>query len=359
MNSSVRLFLMSITLFLSGCSGPEYPSVDRLPVSFSELPGWEEERHGDILAPMEKTCRVYLKKSDRAPLITQSNGQGQAGDWKPFCRSLLSHLETQDLQTHEEAKAFLEDHLTPYQMSLAGNTEGTFTGYYVPVLRGSLHRHGLYQTPLYRKPAKGFKIPRSRIVRGTLKNKGLELVWVDDPVEAFFIQIQGSGRIRLDNGQTMNLGYAGQNGYPYFAIGKELIDRGILTPETVTMHSIKRWLWDHPQQAESVMSLNESYVFFKEQPNGDVIGAHTVPLTPHRSMAVDRNCISLGTPVWLDAQHPDAGMPRLQKLLMAQDIGGAIKGAVRGDYYWGVGDHAGNYAGRMNSVGNLYVLLPK
>lgn len=356
------LFLF-IIIFLSACSSSKTQNtqreVDRMPMEFSELPGWEEDNHQEILPPLERTCQVYLKKSADTPLITKSNGQGRAEDWKPLCQTLITHLENNELQTKGDVKAFLETHLKPHRISMSEDSEGTFTGYYVPILRGSLHRHGLYQTPLYRKPSKGYKIPRSKIVKGAFKNKGLELVWVDDLVEAFFIQIQGSGQVQLENGQILNLGYAGENGYPYYPIGKTLLDRGILSPETINMHSIKKWLWDHPDEAESVMSLNQSYVFFKERSNDDVIGAHNVALTPRRSMAVDKNYISLGTPLWLDAQHPDTGMPRLQQLLVAQDVGGAIKGAVRGDYYWGIGEQAGNYAGRMNSTGNLYVLLPR
>jgi len=363
-NTTVQQFVTTLLLagLLSSCSTtPKTPSMDRLPTTFNDLPGWENDKHLETLPALKKTCGVIGKKSNSTEMITKSNGRGSAEDWKPFCRKLNHHLNKGKLSSHEEVRTFLEDNLKPYQISLSGNNSGTFTGYYVPILRGSLRRHGPYQIPLYRLPkqTKYRKLNRTKIINGALKNKGLELVWVDDAVEAFFIQIQGSGRIELDNGREMTIGFAGQNGLPYFAIGKALIEKGILTPETTNMQTIKRWLWDNPRQAEKIMSLNQSYVFFKERSTSDVIGAHGVPLTPQRSMAVDRNYISLGTPLWLDAQHPNPGRDRLQRLLVAQDVGGAIKGAIRGDYYWGIGDKAGSHAGRMNSQGNLYLLLPK
>lgn len=358
-----NVFLLSglMSILLSSCSTtPKSPTMDRVPVSFDSLPGWEEDKHLESIPALKRTCEVIAKKSNSDSMITKTNGRGSASDWKPFCKKLHHQLQKGNLDSNVQVRTFLEDNLTPHQISVSGSDTGTFTGYYVPILRGSLRRHGPYQIPLYRLPkqAKFRKLSRSKIVNGALKNKGLELVWVDDAVEAFFIQIQGSGRIELDNGHKMNVGFAGQNGHPYFAIGKALIDKGVLTPETTNMQSIKNWLWNNPRQAEKIMSLNQSYVFFKERSSGDVIGAHGVPLTPQRSMAVDRNYISLGTPLWLDAKHPHPEKGRLQRLLVAQDVGGAIKGAIRGDYYWGVGDRAGSHAGRMNSEGSLYLLLP-
>lgn len=291
-------------------------------------------------------------------MVTRADGSGRAGDWFKFCKKLQSNK----FKSHKHLRDFLEENVSPYQIAASGNAEGVFTGYYEPILNGSLRRHGKYQTPLYRMPGKGinYKIPRSRIIRGALKGKGLELVWVDNPVEAFFIQVQGSGRIRLDNGREIRLGYAGQNGYPYFPIGKALLDKGVLQHGHVTMQNIKKWLHAHPRQAESIMSQNQSYVFFKiNNKPGSPIGSHGIPLTPHRSMAIDRSFISLGTPLWLDATHPDHHKPHLKKLMVAQDTGGAIKGAVRGDYFWGSGSMAATYAGAMNAKGNLYVFLPR
>jgi membrane-bound lytic murein transglycosylase A len=345
-----------LTLLLTGCG----PQIDRelIPVSFSTLPGWKEDHHLMALPALNQSCRVILKKSPATPMVTQADGSGQAGDWFKFCKKLQSNR----FKSHKHLREFLEATISPYQIATSGKVEGVFTGYYEPILNGSLRRHGKYQTPLYKMPGKGinYKIPRSKIVKGALKGRGLELVWVDDPVEAFFLQVQGSGRIRLDNGREIKLGYAGQNGYPYFPIGKALLDKGALPHGHITMQSIKKWLHAHPRQAESIMSQNQSYVFFKiNNTPGGPIGSHGVPLTPHRSLAIDRSFISLGTPLWLHATHPDHHKPHLKKLMVAQDTGGAIKGAVRGDYFWGSGPAAATYAGAMNAKGQLYVFLPR
>lgn len=352
------LSLISL-VFLVGCTPSQNThQLDLVPKTFQDLPGWDQDSQTEAIVALKNSCSALLKKSDSTKMITTPQGDGTVQDWKSFCNG----LNQRDFQTPQDIRTYLEEQTSPYQLTMDGCDHGTFTGYYIPILKGSRSRHGVYQTPLYRLPGKGikYKIPRNKIVKGALSGKKLEIVWVDDPIEAFFVQIQGTGRVRLENGEELRLSMAGQNGYPYYAIGKTLIDRGILTPETTSMQSIKSWLRNNPGQAETLMSENESYVFFKESPwTGDVVGSQNVPLTPQRSMAVDRSYISLGTPLWLDATSPSTGHPPLQRLLVAQDTGGAIKGAVRGDYYWGVGDEAAESAGHMNAQGSLYVLLPK
>lgn len=353
----ISLSIGIITL-LAGCSSDQKHNLDLIPTSFDNLPGWNQDHQLKALPALIHSCRAIEKKSDSAEMITKPDGSGKAKDWKPFCRILSDN----HFQEDDQIRHFIESHLKLYQIALDGESKGTFTGYYIPILKGSRTRHGPYQTPLYKLPRKGinYKIPRSKIVAGALKGKGAEILWVDDPIEAFFVQIQGTGRVRLENGQEIRLSMAGQNGYPYFPIGKALIDRGILTSQTVSMQTIKKWLRENPKQAESIMSLNQSYVFFKETPwTGDVVGSQNVPLTAHRSMAVDREYISLGTPLWLVASSPTPGKHDLNQLMVAQDTGGAIKGAVRGDYYWGVGEQAAEAAGRMNSTGSLYLFLPR
>lgn len=355
---TIKFYSAFVLVFiLAGCS----TKVDRdlEPVTFDQLPGWHQDHQFQTLPAMLKSCDVILKKSASTEMVTGRDGTGQARDWFGFCKKLKS----KNFKNSAQVRNFIESELHPYRLSASGNPDGIFTGYYEPILNGSLRRHGKYQTPLYKMPSKriNYKIPRSQIVKGALKGKGLELVWVDNPVDAFFLQVQGSGRVRLDNGKEIRLGFAGQNGFPYFAIGKALLDMGELQPGHVTMHSIKKWLHAHPKRAESIMSKNQSYVFFRISPahSGGPVGSHSVALTPHRSMAVDRSYVTLGTPLWLDCTHPDHHHKRLQQLLMAQDTGGAIKGAVRGDYFWGSGERAGYYAGAMNAKGHLYVLLPR
>ncbi len=349
----MRRLSLFLFLILGGCQLPQN-QVSYDPVDFDSLPGWHEDRLHEAKSAMTLSCQEILKKDGNVSMITGPDGQGRARDWHPFCRNIIvSHPK--------QVRSIIENHLRPYRLSSEKGHQGTITGYYEPILRGSKQRHGPYQTPLYRLPSNGsqHKVPRSQIVNGALKGKGLELVWVDDPVEAFFIQIQGSGKVSLPDGQLLKLGFAGQNGHPYFPIGKALVDRGELTPDNVSMQTIKAWLKSHPKEAEKIMSLNPSYVFFKVNNGLGPIGSQGVPLTAKRSLAVDRKYVSLGTPVWLNADHPISHKKPLQQLVVAQDTGGAIKGAIRGDLFWGTGDEAGKWAGVMNSRGELYVLLPR
>lgn len=359
-NYWVRLSLLVVAVILGACqTQPETPCELCLkPVSYQDLPGWKEDKIMKALPALKRSCQTLLKKDASASMITRKNGQGTVADWHPFC----SQMTNNPPKTEAALRQFIQEHLTPHQVSCSGGSTGMFTGYDEPELRGSKRRHGRYQTPLYRLPPSKIRykgMPRSRIVKGGLKGHGLEVVWVDDPVDAFFLQIQGSGRVRLENGHVLRLGYAGTNGCGYFPIGKALIDRGALTSETVSRQTIQAWLKAHPRQAESIMSLNKSYVFFRVRQGEGPIGSHGVPLTPQRSLAVDRNYISLGTPLWIDLEHPDDGAPRLQSLVVAQDTGGAIKGGVRGDLFWGCGSRAADLAGRMKSQGEYYALLPK
>jgi membrane-bound lytic murein transglycosylase A len=291
-----------------------------------------------------------------------------------------------DSREHRKARDFFEKHFRPWKVSAGRYSKGLFTGYYEPSLNGSLERHGPYQTPVHARPAdlvmvdlgmfredlKGKRIAgrvnggrlhpfedRAEIVAGKLPKESSEVIaWVDDPVGAFFLQIQGSGRIALDNGEVLRVGYAGQNGYPYYAIGRELIKRGQLTKENVSLQSIRAWLEAHPHRAAEIMNTNKSYVFFRVLDGPGPLGAEGVPLTQGRSLAVDRTKFTYGVPVWIDTQPPVKGYWPLQQLMIAQDTGGAIRGAVRGDVFWGHGERAERLAGHMKSKGEMWILLP-
>lgn len=352
--------VIGLFLFLAGCQciPPEVDDLTLTPVSYHDLSGWEKDQTREALPAFLKSCPTLLKKEHMTPMRTRKDGQGYAHDWHPFCIALVNNPP----KTDKDFRNLIQSHLQPYQVSTSQGTTGLFTGYDEPVLQGSKRRHGPYQTPLYRLP--GAKVPykgmsRSRIVKGGLKNRKLELVWVNDPIGAFFLQIQGSGRVKLENGQVLHLGYAGTNGCYYYPIGKKLIEKGLLSPDTISRQTIVKWLARNPQKAESIMSLNPSYVFFRLRGSEGPIGSQGVPLTPRRSLAVDKQFISLGTPLWLDIEHVDEGSPKMRKLVVAQDTGGAIKGGVRGDLFWGCGPSAADFAGRMKSRGTYYVLLPK
>jgi membrane-bound lytic murein transglycosylase A len=263
---------------------------------------------------------------------------------------------------------------------------GLITGYYEPVLQGSRQRVAPYLHPLYATPddllsidlgslypelrnlrlrgrVEGRRVvpyaARNEIERGTKALAGKELLWVDDAVEAFFLQIQGSGRIRLPDGSTTRVGYADQNGHPYRPIGRWLVEQGELARDQVSMQSIKQWASANPARLQELLSQNPSYVFFRELPdsNAGPIGAQGVALTAERSLAIDPRTTPLGTPVFLATTRPDNGQP-LNRLMMAQDTGGAIRGAVRADLFWGSGPQAGELAGRMRQQGRLWLLWP-
>lgn len=356
----LSMAVVAASLLLGGCQTQPLrsSSLELTPVSYQDLPGWEKDQMLKALPALKRSCSALLKKEPDAPMVTRRCGSGVARDWRPFC----THILKDPPQTERNIRQLLQRYLRPYQASSSQGTTGLFTGYDEPQLRGSKRRYGRYQTPLYRLPGAKHRykgMPRSQIVKGGLKGHGLELAWVDDPVAAFFLQIQGSGRIQLENGHVVRVGYAGTNGCGYYAIGKALIDRGHLAPHTISRQSIRKWLKANPRHAESIMSLNNSYVFFRTRQGEGPIGSHGVALTPLRSLAVDRDHISLGTPLWVDLDHPDAGAPRIQSLVVAQDTGGAIKGPVRGDLFWGCGAQADDLAGRMKSRGEYYLLLPK
>jgi membrane-bound lytic murein transglycosylase A len=361
---------------------------DRLvlePARFTDLTGWGEDAVAEALPALLLSCRRISRLPDEAGM-GGAGFAGTAGDWKPVCAA-AARVPAGDSSA---ARAFLEEHLQPAAATNNGRALGLFTGYYEPLLHGSRRRGGKYTVPLYIRPPelvmvdlgdfreelRGQRIAgkvvggnlepypgRREIDAGALAGRKLELVWVDDPVDAFFLHIQGSGRVRLAEGGEMRVGYAAQNGHPYFAIGRDLIDRGALEREEVSMQSIRQWLEEHPEEAAEVMQKNASYVFFQKIEGEGPLGAEGVPLTAGRSLAVDRKFFPLGLPLWLAASLPPAaeGQPgrKLRRLMVAQDTGGAIRGPVRGDVFWGHGEEAAELAGKMRHRGRMWVLLPK
>ena len=283
---------------------------------------------------------------------------------------------------------FFETEFEPHQAVNANNSEtGIVTGYYEPLLRGSRTRTAEFRYPIYAPPQDLISVDLSEVypdlknrrLRGRLVDnklvpyfdrsaieadksplKGLEIAWVDDPVESFFLQIQGSGQIQLTDGTRLRLGYADQNGHPFRSLAGALIRRGQLKPERASMQGIKAWAQKNPTKVRQFMNVNPSYVFFKELPPdlSGPIGTLGVPLTAERSIAIDQTVIPLGVPVYLSTTFPLSNEP-LNRLMVAQDTGGAIFGAVRADFYFGFGDSAGNQAGRMKQQGRMWVLLPR
>lgn len=392
----MRIYIFLALLFLAACGeepvqAPEDTADTQTPppmvlkaVEYSALPGWGADLYADILPAFQKSCQRISRNDPEKPFGVLEQA-GSFGRWQELCVELN---DLAGLRENGSIQSFFEQNFIPYQILQGENPTGLFTGYYEASLKGSRTPTDKYNIPLHKRPddlvmvdlgqfrehLKGERIAgrvedgnlrpyetRDQIVTGQWPHNAAEsvLVWVDNAVDAFFLQIQGSGRILLEDGGFMRVGYAGQNGHPYYAIGRELITRGYLTKENVSMQTIRQWLEAHPDQADEIMNTNKSYVFFTELTGDGPLGGENIALTPMRSLAIDRSLLPYGLPVWVDIEPPMEGAPALQRLMMAQDTGGAIRGAVRGDVFWGYGPEAELIAGNMKSEGRYWVLLPK
>lgn len=361
-----------------GCApdeeGAEIPVLK--PVSFADLPGWTEDRHAEALPALRRSCARPPRYPTRVENAKERFGRPE--DWRAVCEE-AARIED------GAARAFFERRFRPFQVIGADGDSGLITGYYEPELSGARRRSDAHPVPLHTRPkdlvtvrladfggdfgderlagrVEGGRLKpyydRAQIVDGALDGEGIEIVWVADPIAAFFLQIQGSGRVRLPDGEILRLGYAAANGRPYTAIGRVLVAEGALAREEVSLQSIRAWLRENPGEQRRIMDRNRSYVFFREIAGEGPIGTQGVPLTPGRSLAVDPRLMPLGVPLWIDTADPlDTARP-LRRLVVAQDTGGAIRGAVRGDLFWGAGLDAEERAGRMRSPGRYHVLLP-
>lgn len=341
-----------------------------VPVGFAALPGWGRDDVRAAWPAFMASCGVLVKRPD----------------WKEPC----TIARQVNADSDKAIRQFFEAFFVPNQIVAAdGASSGLVTGYYEPLLHGARKRGGPYQTPLYKVPddlvtvdlASVYPELKNMRLRGKLVGKkvvpystraeieratsvaGKELMWVDDEVEAFFLQVQGSGRVQLtDTQETVRVAYADQNGHPYQSIGRYLVDKGELTMSQASAQGIKAWIAGHPTRKDELFNANPSYVFFKEErlpdPKVGPKGALGVPLTPQRSVAIDSRFVPLGAPVFLSTTQANSDIP-MQRLVMAQDTGGAIRGPIRVDYFFGFGAEAAENAGRMKQSGMVWVLLPK
>jgi len=338
------------------------------PATFAALPGWQSDDLRQAWPAFLSSCSVLVRKSEWANACTLARGV-EAGNGMAI-------------------RAFFEANFVPNQVRAPdGADTGLITGYYEPLLRGARKRGGAYQTPLYKVPedlltidlASVYPELKGKRLRGRLVGKkvvpygsraeiaradvaGKELLWVDDPVEAFFLEVQGSGRVKLDSGDTVRVAYADQNGHPYKAIGRWLVEQGELTSAEATAQGIKAWIAANPARRQELFNANPSFIFFKEErlpdPSVGPKGSLGVALTPARSVAIDASLLPLGAPIYLATTESGSEVP-MQRLVMGQDTGGAIRGAVRADFFFGFGYEAMESAGRMKQRGQLWVLLPK
>jgi membrane-bound lytic murein transglycosylase A len=349
--------------------------------SFAELPGWEKDDPARALPALRRSCDRLL----RGPGTRAIGPKGYAGtvaEWKPACTALGG---LRDDAPAERVRRVLKTHFAVFSVADAEGPEGLFTGYYEATLRAAETRRGPYRHPLYAPPGDLIKVNlgefdealngtrvvgrvegqrlvpyhgREAIAEGALDGHGRVLLWADDPVDVFFLHIQGSGVAELPDGRTQRIGYAASNGREFTPIGRELIESGELDGQGMSMQAIRDWLRAHPDKAEELMNRNARYIFFRRIEGAGPIGAFGVPLTAGRSLAVDPSAIPLGAPLWLDTTYPASDEP-LQRLMVAQDTGSAIKGTVRGDFFWGHGEDALAEAGRMKQTGRYWLLLPK
>lgn len=340
------------------------------PANWTDLPGWKEDDLAAAWPAFMASCRGVASRPHGA-------------SWKRVC----DLARTADGKAGNDPRRFFETQLKPYAIQAAdGNAGGLVTGYYEPLLRGSRARTKGFEQPVRGVPEDLLTIDLSALfpelkdkrVRGRLEGNKVvpywsraeiaargdrlpsrTLLYVDDAVELFFLQVQGSGRVSLPDGTLARLNYADQNGYPYQSIGRVLVDRGELKLEEASMQGIQAWARANPGRLQELLNANPSYVFFREVPNSKEgpVGALGVPLTAERSIAVDPRSVPLGAPVFLATTRPNSSKP-LNRLVLAQDTGGAIKGAVRADFFWGFGKEAGEQAGRMKQSGRMWVLLP-
>lgn len=348
------------------------------PIPWSGLPGWQEDRLAQTWPVLLNSCRRMPARDVR---------------WKELCGDAALFPDPDD----DTARAFFETRFVAHAaVGKNGATDGLITGYYEPLLAGSLIRTDRFRYPLYRRPDNLLTIDLGELYpelqgkryRGRLHGNlvvpyysraeitgapekldqsttrllsGQEIVWVDDPVALFFLEIQGSGRVQLPDGRMLHVGYADQNGHPYVAIGRTLVESGAMKLEDATMPGIRAWLTAHPDQALTVLNSNPSYVFFtlRDADASGPVGALNLPLLPERTIAVDPTFIPLGSPVWLDTTLPGDGESRpYRRLEFALDTGGAIRGPTRADLFFGFGENAERLAGAMRQRGKMYVLLP-
>lgn len=365
------LFIILCTMLLSSCgtkrSGSSRPQRIGYfePVSFQHVPNWSSDKHLDAFHVFQKSCNRILKEQ-RSPYISSTTELGAKwSDWAPICKEAV--YNGHEINNSITARIFFERWFQPYKvLKQDGADRGKMTGYYEISMRGSRHKTSKYKYPIYKKPSNLSQIKGSSMLlhkainNGSLSGKGLEIAWVDNQARRFFMQIQGSGIVILDNGGTIKLAYAEQNGYPYKAIGPEF--RKYKTGKIDSALGMIDWLHKNPRMCNKIIEENKSYVFFREVFGDSPIGAQSVALTPHRSIAIDKYFYPYGAPIWIDTTLPRTksySSRSFTRLHIAQDTGGAIRGPVRADLFFGRGKKAEERACYMNQMGGMFVLFPK
>ena len=378
----LKLFLSLFFIFQISACFNESKTPDVLPivnvkkVSFSSLSGWNKDNFEEIIPVFIKNCRFIIKNNKE--YLYPSQIKIKTSDYKNICNKFLS----KNIKTSAKMKKFMEDEFVPYAVSDKNNSEGKFTSYYEAEINASFEKSSKYRYPIYGKPTDlievnlkdfGNDLPDTRLVgrvengkfvpyykRKHIENNGIKapvIMWGDDLVDIHFMQIQGSAIAHMSDGSELRIGYADNNGHKFKGIGGILLSKKIISPKDASMVKIREWLHNNPKKAADLMAENERFIFQRLSDSDGPVGALGISLTAGRSIAVDNKYIPLGAVMWLDTYNPDK--KDIKKVVFAQDIGSAIKGIVRGDYFWGHGEQALKQAGKMNSVGKYYILVPK
>jgi len=379
--NTLKILTVAVLWVLTGCFEKEVDltgggNVKLNEVSFSELKDWNKENFAQVIPVFAKNCKKILQ--NKGMYIYPAQIKINTADYKDLCERFFA----QNVKDGMQMKAFIESEFKAYKVSDNGKDDGKFTSYYEATINASKTKHDKYKYPIYGKPRDLVEInlrdfdetlPNNRLVgridgnkfipyysRRDIENKGVSapvLLWGDDLIDIHFMQIQGSAVAKLDDGSEVRIGYADSNGRKFKGIGSILIEKGYIKREDSSMPKIREWLRNNPQSAKDLMAENERFIFQRITDTDGPVGALGISLTAGRSLAVDNKYIPLGAMMWLDTYNPDGGA--IRKIVFAQDIGSAIKGVVRGDYFWGHGEKALYHAGRMNSVGKYYILAPK
>ena len=360
------------------------------PMAFEQLEGWAAEDHLAALSAFRSSCVAVRRRAAR-----RDTGRARQ-EPKPIEQSLNAACEMAgELGGNVgrlSAQRFFEAAFRPVRISKLGERDGFLTGYYEPEVEGRRKPGDGFTVPMYAQPAElvakkqarihgfpnrgkigrrvGKKLveyhDRAAIEDGALKDRGLEIVWLKDPIDAFFIHIQGSARVRLEDGKILRLNYAAHNGHTYLPVGRVLADRGVVPRAEMTMDKIRAYFAETPEEGREIMRMNRSFIFFREvdelAPDAEAVGAQGLPLTRERSIAVDRAIHAYGTPFWIEAELPlqsESTLTPFRRLMLAQDTGSAIVGPARADVYFGAGIDAGTVAGRLKHAGRFFMLVPR
>ena len=360
-----------------------------LPLAWSDLPGWSDDDHLAAYKTFRASCKPIVAQRNSSTDARTSDAKALGDSLRDPCRDARSL----DLSDSAAAKSFFEDRFLPLKISRLGDSDGFVTGYYEPIIDGSRSQNEVYNVPVYRRPSnlfvRGFKqdaanlpnkgsvyrkigrrklVPyydRGEIEDGAIEGRGLEIAWLRSQTDLLFTQIQGSARISLDDGSTVRINYDAHNGYPYTPVGRILIDRGIIPKEEMSMQRIREWMERNPNEADEVRRQNRAYVFFRVVQLSDkdeAVGAQGIPLTPGRSIAVDKSLHVYGTPFFITGELPiesETSKTPFHRLMIAQDTGSAITGPARADLYFGAGAEAGKISGRLKQNIQFVMLVPK